>query len=53
MQQPRLVFARALVLIVSASLLAGATRPQAQEPRFRGGANLVRLDVYALSLIHI
>ncbi len=47
MHHPRHVPVRALVLLVSAVLLAGATRPQAQEPRFRGGANLVRLDVYA------
>jgi VWFA-related protein len=38
---------RAFVLLASALLLAGASQPQAQEPRFRGGANLVRLDVYA------
>lgn len=47
MHHPRHVPVRALVLLVGAVLLAGATRPQAQEPRFRGGANLVRLDVYA------
>jgi VWFA-related protein len=41
------VFARVPVFLVSVTLLAAATRPQAQEPRFRGGANLVRLDVYA------
>ena len=38
---------RALALFAIVLLLAGASQPHAQEPRFRGGANLVRLDVYA------
>ncbi len=41
------VFPRTFVLLASALLLTGVAGPRAQEPRFRGGANLVRLDVYA------
>lgn len=43
---PHHVSLRVLACLAAVLLLA-ATRPQAQEPRFRGGANLVRLDVYA------
>lgn len=39
--------ARGFSLVASVLLLAGTVQPRAQEPRFRGGANLVRLDVYA------
>lgn len=38
---------RGLALVASILLLVAASQPRAQEPRFRGGANLVRLDVYA------
>lgn len=47
MHHPQRVSPRVLVLIASALLLAAVSQPRAQEPRFRGGANLVRLDVYA------
>lgn len=47
MHHPHRVSPHVLVLLASAWLLAAAAGPRAQEPRFRGGANLVRLDVYA------